>query len=227
LRERDLFARRDAFRADANGRSALWRALCLPDPATDAIIVSLFCYAHAPVGALLEAWSGGDAPIVGIVPEGVADSALQRWIGGELRPGQPFCRGQLTLARVPFVPQDDYDRILWSCDLNFVRGEDSFVRAQWAARPLVWNVYLQAEDAHRLKLDAFLNRYGSVRSDGDVSSLTALSLAWNGSGDVDLAWAAVRRASASLTAHAQAWASALACMPELGASLATFCLNRL
>jgi uncharacterized repeat protein (TIGR03837 family) len=227
LREGDLFARRDAFRADAGARAALWRALGVPDPSGGAILVSLFCYPHAPVASLLDAWSGGDASVVAVVPEGVADHELERWSGSELRRGQPCSRGQLTLARVPFVRQDDYDRILWSCDLNFVRGEDSFVRAQWAARPLIWNVYPQAEDAHRLKLDAFLDRYRSVPSGCDTSPLAALSRAWNGSGDVGLAWMAVSRSIASLTAHAEAWTDALTRVPELGTSLATFCLNRI
>lgn len=227
LRESDLFARRDAFRADAGARAAQWRALGVPDPAPGAMIISLFCYPHAPVASLLDAWSGGDASVVAIVPEGVADHALERWIGGELRRGQPCSRGQLTLVRVPFVRQDDYDRVLWSCDLNFVRGEDSFVRAQWAARPFVWNVYPQAEDVHRLKLDAFLDRYGSLPSGRDVSPLAALSRAWDGSGDVGRAWTAVSGSAASLTAHAEAWTDALTRVPDLGTSLATFCLNRI
>lgn len=227
LRERDLFARRDAFRADVGARAALWRTLGVPDPLPGGIIVSLFCYPHAPVASLLEVWSAGDASVVAIVPEGVADYALERWIGDELRRGQPCSRGRLTLVRVPFVRQDEYDRILWSCDLNFVRGEDSFVRAQWAGRPLVWNVYPQAEDAHRLKLDAFLDRYGSLPSGRAISPLAALSRAWNGSGDVGPAWWAVSRSTASLTMHAEAWADALTHVPDLGTSLATFCLNRI
>ena len=68
-------------------------------------------------------------------------------------------RGSLTLAVAPFVDQRAFDRRLWSCDLNIVRGEDSFVRAQWAARPFVWHVYPQADDAHFVKLAAFLDRY--------------------------------------------------------------------
>jgi hypothetical protein len=60
---------------------------------------------------------------------------------------------------LPFLPQVRYDELLWACDLNFVRGEDSFVRAQWAAKPFVWQIYPQAEDAHRVKLDAFLARH--------------------------------------------------------------------
>jgi len=125
------------------------------------------------------------------------------------------------------LSQEEYDRILWSCDLNFVRGEDSFVRAQWAARPLVWNVYPQAEDAHRLKLDAFLERYDSTLQARDTSSLASLARAWNGAGDVGSAWAAVKGEFTSVSAHAQAWASALWVTPDLGTSLARFCLTRI
>jgi hypothetical protein len=38
-------------------------------------------------------------------------------------------RGALEIRILPFVEQDRYDSLLWLCDLNFVRGEDSFVRA--------------------------------------------------------------------------------------------------
>ncbi len=61
--------------------------------------------------------------------------------------------GNLALRVIPMTDQDDYDRLLWFCDLNFVRGEDSFLRAQWAARPFVWQIYPQKEDAHLPKLD--------------------------------------------------------------------------
>ena len=40
-----------------------------------------------------------------------------------------------------------------------VRGEDSFVRAQWAALPFVWQAYPQADAAHLTKVAAFLDRY--------------------------------------------------------------------
>ena len=45
---------------------------------------------------------------------------------------------------LPFLPQASFDRLLWACDVNFVRGEDSFVRAQWAGRPFVWQIYPQS-----------------------------------------------------------------------------------
>ena len=54
-------------------------------------------------------------------------------------------------------PQPAYDELLWACDLNFVRGEDSLVRALWAGQPLVWHIYPQDDGAHGPKLDAFLD----------------------------------------------------------------------
>ena len=76
-------------------------------------------------------------------------------------PGDQRRRGNLLIHVLPFVAQDDYDRLLWCCDLNAVRGEDSFVRAQWAGRPLLWHIYPQEEGAHWDKLEAFLAIYNA------------------------------------------------------------------
>ena len=73
-----------------------------------------------------------DGPLLG-----VAGASFER---ADPRPGEPLFRGSLQLRAMPFVAQDRYDELLWASDLNFVRGEDSFVRAQWAARPLVWQI---------------------------------------------------------------------------------------
>ena len=86
--------------------------------------------------------------------------------------GAARTRGALTVRVLPFVPQDDYDRLLWACDVNFVRGEDSFVRAQWAGQPFLWHIYLQDENLHHVKLRAFLQRY-AADADGPIDSLAA------------------------------------------------------
>ena len=227
LRERDLFGRRDAFRADAGARSAFLRKLELPIRADEMMVVSLFCYPNAALPALLDAWSEGDEPILCVVPEGVATSALDAWTGGGVpHAGQRITRGRLTLGVVPFLEQDEYDRLLWCCDVNFVRGEDSFVRAQWAARGFVWQPYPQAENAHRLKLDAFLDRYVSTLDAGAAAALRAMSSAWNHSGDVDAAWRAFAGARDRLEAHARTWGARLAAMPDLTANLVKFCTDR-
>ncbi|HRP97673.1 MAG TPA: elongation factor P maturation arginine rhamnosyltransferase EarP, partial [Rhodocyclaceae bacterium] len=91
------------------------------------------------------------------------------------------CRstGRLTVRVLPFVGQDDYDRLLWSCELNFVRGEDSFVRAQWAARPFVWQIYPQHDAAHLAKLEAFLTRFAAGLHEPAATALRTFWQAWN------------------------------------------------
>lgn len=224
LRERDLFSRRDAFQSSAAARASLWQGLRLPLPDPGTLVVSLFCYAKRSLTVLADAWAEQSQEIFCIVPRGVAEVALHEWTAGwTLQSGRPFRRGRLTLAVVPFVAQDDYDALLWACDLNFVRGEDSFVRAQWAARPLVWQAYPQAEDAHRLKLDAFLTRYGETLPSPGREAYEAFSRAWN---DVlpmkAQLWGGLLAARPWLDAHAREWADELATLPEFANSLVEF-----
>ena len=116
-----------------------------------------------------------------MAPEGVAVEAIQAFLGAEAKAGAALTRGALTVRVLPFVAQPDYDRLLWACDLNFVRGEDSFVRAQWAGKPFVWHIYPQDKDLHHKKLRAFLQRYSD-----NIESLTAFSLRWNGARNEDM-----------------------------------------
>jgi uncharacterized repeat protein (TIGR03837 family) len=227
LRERDLFARRDRFRADPRAREALWRMLGIDTPGGETLVVSLFCYPNAPLPVLLDAWATGERPMLCTVPDGVASAALGHWPRGRApRAGAQIVRGRLTLAIVPFVSQNDYDKLLWVCDVNFVRGEDSFVRAQWAAQPLVWNVYPQTESAHRLKLEAFLARYCTGLAADAATPLRALSLAWNGEGDAASAWEPFIAAREALSAHASRWAAERAGEADLASALVKFCSDR-
>ena len=139
---------------------------------------------------------------------------------------QAITRGSLTLVRIPFLSQEDYDRLLWRCDINFVRGEDSFVRAQWAARPFVWQPYAQADNTHRLKLEAFLERYAErLPSDADTG-LRAFGSAWNGEAETGASWDALMRARSELSAHAKSWAEGLAALPDLAGNLVKFSADR-
>jgi uncharacterized repeat protein (TIGR03837 family) len=80
---------------------------------------------------------------------------------------------RLTIHHLPRLSQRDFDHLLWACDLNGVRGEDSLVRALWTGKPLVWHIYPQDDAAHVAKLDAFLDWLGAD------ASLRALHHAWN------------------------------------------------
>jgi uncharacterized repeat protein (TIGR03837 family) len=228
LREHGLFARRDAFRSDPAARAEFWRALGVARPVPGATVVSLFCYPDAPLPTLLDAWADGDEPVVCVVPEGVAAGALDRWTEGQVpHPGQSISRGRLVVAGIPFLAQDDYDRLLWASDINFVRGEDSFVRAQWAARPMVWNAYAQSGNAHALKQDAFLARYMDGLAPEAAAALGSFSRAWNDAGlGIGALWPALARARSALDEHAQTWARALAGQADLASALVKFVSDR-
>jgi uncharacterized repeat protein (TIGR03837 family) len=225
-RERGLLDARDALRRDAAARQAFWSSLGVPPVADDEIRISLFCYPNAALPALLDAWADGDARVTCIVPEGVAAGALDAWTGGNLpHPGAPCMRGRLAIHAIPFVPQDDYDRLLWLCAVNFVRGEDSFVRAQWAARAFAWHIYPQAEGAHWRKLDAFLDLYAAGLDPAPAAALRRFWRAWNSAPDaptIGPAWLDFAAARPHLETHADSWAARLASLPDVAAGLVTW-----
>jgi uncharacterized repeat protein (TIGR03837 family) len=229
LREAELLEARDAFQRDTIEQNAMWQTLGIELPAA-ALKISLFCYANPALPALLDAWAEGDEAIVCVVPEGVALPELDRWTGGAVpHPGQPAVHGRLTLVVANFVDQDAFDRRLWSCDLNFVRGEDSLVRAVWAALPLVWHIYPQTGDVHLVKLDALLTRYESGVDREAALAQRAFWQAWNEGlpEDTVAAWAAFRAALPALRARGRAWATLLALQDDLARGLVNFCENRL
>ena len=233
LRERGLLERRSAVRAQASvspivdAALAAARAQGMPQ---DARTVSLFCYANPALPALLDAWVEGETHVLCIVPEGVAAPSFDAWLAGAVpHAGQVLTHGALTLATVPFTTQDDYDRLLWACDVNFVRGEDSFVRAQWAAQPFVWQAYPQADDAHRVKLAAYLDRYLADAPAAAAEATRAFWRAWNGTDPARAAqaWGAYAAAAPELVAHNARWAARLATLPDLACALLEFRRNRL
>lgn len=144
LLERDLLARRDAFQSDPAIQQAYWHRLGVPERAAGELRVSLFCYENAGVGALLRAWAESATPVVCCVPEGRVLPQVAAFFGKPAgKAGDAWQHGNLSVYVLPFVEQDHYDELLWACDLNFVRGEDSCVRAQWAGKPFVWHIYPQ------------------------------------------------------------------------------------
>jgi uncharacterized repeat protein (TIGR03837 family) len=222
LRERDLLARRDAFQADRGAQEAFWRSLTGAVPPDGALRASLFGYAGAPFAALLEALAHHHAgPVWIVAPEGVASAVVSEWLRGKPR-GE---RGAVEAFAVPFLDQDRYDELLWACDLNFVRGEDSFVRAQWAARPFVWQPYPTEDGAHWVKLGAFLARYTAGMDRAHAARLTGLWEAWNRGEPLARAWPAFGGALPAFAPHAEAWAARLASRPDLATQLADFADN--
>ena len=220
LREAGLLEERDCWRKEGE---QVWARFGLPPPQPRETSVSLFCYENPALPELLGAWAEGAAPVRCLVPEGRTLVEAGASLGfPDMTAGDRIARGRLTLHALPFVAPEQYDHLLWSCDLNLVRGEDSFVRAQWAARPLVWQPYPQREAAHLIKLDAFLDLYCNALSPSAAKAWRGFSQAWNlGSGVAD-AWPALWQERVELAAHASSWAEKLAKREDLASALVKF-----
>lgn len=145
LREPNLIQRQQAFAQPGQREAWLmrhgitWRGERL---------VSLFCYEPKALRSLLGQLEASEQRTLLLVTAGRACKAVQA-LAGE-HPG-------LQLAYLPPLTQQDFDHLLWTCDLNLVRGEDSVIRAIWAGKPLIWQIYPQQDAAHHDKLDAFLD----------------------------------------------------------------------
>ncbi|PFH11682.1 putative repeat protein (TIGR03837 family) [Collimonas sp. PA-H2] len=219
--ESGLLRQRGAFQQDAAAMAVFLGQFGVTPAEMASLKISLFCYPQAPVAELFATWQNSSRTITCLVPEGVAADAVQAFLGQAATAGASATRGGLTLRVLPFVPQPDYDKLLWACDLNFVRGEDSFVRAQWAAKPFIWHIYPQDKDLHHVKLNAFLQA-----TSAKTPSLVAFSLGWNGAAGEAVDWnAAWRRFEAELPEIARLstnWEQQLLANGDLASNLCKF-----
>ncbi|MGZ8261166.1 MAG: elongation factor P maturation arginine rhamnosyltransferase EarP [Caldimonas sp.] len=186
--------------------------------------VSLFCYANDALAELLDVLSA--APTLLLATEGAAAAQVEAILGPAL------ARGALRAVRLPPLPQADFDRLLWSCDLNCVRGEDSLVRAIWAGAPFLWQLYVQDDGAHSAKLGAFLDRFLAGASPALAGALRAAFLRWNGirgegqGAPEALAALTADAARAAWAVHCAAWCEELAAQDDLATRLIAFVESR-
>lgn len=217
LHEPNLLLDRDAWLAEPALRDGLLRNIGLPEPHIAALLsgarqILLFAYPQVPATSLLQALASQATPSVILVPTGVCP---------DLARGQ---HGAAYVHDIPFVDQPSFDRLLWSSDLNCVRGEDSLVRALWAGKPLLWHIYPQDDNAHMAKLDAWLALSPFQPLIADVMR------AWNQSSTQSsttlLQQALAPHAWAEWQAGSAHWTRQLAQLPDLAGALVSFCLQR-
>ena len=165
LRERGLLTRQAVFQRDD------WlRRMGIPFHGER--LISLFCYEPLALPDLLAQLAQSATPTRLLVTAGRAAKAVLNQARG--------ANSQLAITYLPQLTQIQYDELLWACDVNFVRGEDSLVRAIWAGKPFVWQIYPQHDDAHHAKLNAFLDVMDAPES------LRQLHRVWNGLNDHSL-----------------------------------------
>ncbi len=219
LRENNLLRNRDAFQQDAFAQAKLWEKLGVAPKVENELRISLFCYENPALPALLQAWAAGVQPITCLVPEGVATASLASFFQTEKKAHH----GQLTLHTIPFTDQTSYDTLLWACDVNFVRGEDSFVRAQWAGKPFVWHIYPQSENAHWLKWNAFMDLFSAGLPSEAATALRNFSHAFNAGEGAAEVWPDCAQQAEAIQQHSRNWAAHLASRVDLATGLADFC----
>jgi uncharacterized repeat protein (TIGR03837 family) len=211
LREANLSRRMAAFEAGA------WLRARGIVAAQDERLVSLFCYANAALPGLVDALSA--APTRLLVTHGIAAQQVRALLGTSAS------HGALRVDYLPALAQTEYDHLLWSCDLNLVRGEDSFVRAQWAGKPFLWQIYPQDDGAHAAKLAAFNRRFLAAAEPALAAGVEQAAVDWNG-----LAGRAARPGIAlpppalwrPWQDHCRAWRSQLEALPDLTSTLRAF-----
>ncbi len=225
LREAGLLARREAFQHSPAQQAAFWAGLGLPEAPAHGRRISLFAYENPAVTSLLETLAQAPGTTLLLVPEGRVLTNVNTWAGQTLTAGQCLERGNLTVAVLPLLPHEDYDHLLWACDLNAIRGEDSFVRAQWAGRPLLWHIYPQEEEAHLVKLEAFIR---AMEKQTAMPTIWADTLrAWNGSGTTMPHWETLLADIPPLTTAARNWCTHLARQTDLATQVMHFYASRL
>jgi uncharacterized repeat protein (TIGR03837 family) len=178
LREPALAQRQAAFDRQA------WRnALPLDKPiAPHERLISLFCYEPNALPDLLTQLSQSNEPTRLLVAPGRPNAAVAAATQAMHMPRHGA--GGLHISQLPFCSQPEFDHLLWACDFNCVRGEDSLVRALWAGQPLAWHIYPQDDLAHHDKLLAFedalqmpaeLRKFHAVWNGLETGPLPALS----------------------------------------------------
>lgn len=162
LREPGLLARHQALDTTA------WLAQRSWGPRAGERVVSLFCYTQPRLAAWLQMLAA--QPTLLLATPGFACQQLQALA----------VPPSVRVLPLPWLTQTDYDHLLRACDLNLVRGEDSFVRAHWAGQPLLWQIYPQHDGAHAAKLDAWLDTHLAGAPPVLARQVRALHHHWNG-----------------------------------------------
>ncbi|MAD76101.1 MAG: elongation factor P maturation arginine rhamnosyltransferase EarP [Rheinheimera sp.] len=223
LYEQGLAQQLATFIESKQDQTAFWQKLAIKH--TDyQLKVSMFAYSHAHISELIQQWQQHPAKVLCVIPQGDLANALAAQY--------PDCPGLLTgdivqldnlhIKVFSFLAQPDYDLLLAACDVNFVRGEDSIIRAHWAGKPFVWQIYRQQENAHLLKLQAFLDHYCRQMPAGLAAPVQQWYLDWNIDRNLTNSWQQFYPLLREITDYNQQWRQQLLANGDLASNLVHF-----
>jgi len=155
--------------------------------------IFMFSYDQSEIRGLADMWAQGYHPI-----------ALDLSVGSYLV-DRPVSSGNLAVQELPFLPQVDFDQMIGTVDVAFIRGEDSFSQAIAAGVPVIWQIYPTDDQAHIVKLQAFCDRFRVGLGAGAARAFIDMQMRWNGEvgrhpragGDLD----AIKEAWTHFTTH--------------------------
>jgi len=127
----------------------------------------------------------------------------------------------------PWLDQPEFDRLLASCDLNIVRGEDSWLRAQWTGQPMLWQPYRQSGAGHLKKLEGFLDRLLIETDTAAAGAIRQTMLALNTDDDPAPALAVWFEHLDQIRSIHRDWQRRLAAQNSLSDRLLDFCRDHL
>jgi uncharacterized repeat protein (TIGR03837 family) len=223
LYEQGLQQQLSSFIANTTAQQKFWQQMDI-DCSEFQLKVSMFAYSHDQIVQLLQQWQQHPAKVLCVIPQGrlASELAAQYPQYPGLLTGDVVQIENLSLKVIPFLAQPDYDLLLAACDVNFVRGEDSIIRAHWAGRPFVWQIYRQQENAHLLKLQAFLDRYCQKMSARLATTMQQFHLAWNTDSNLALNWQTFYPLLPEITEYNQQWRQELLANGDLASNLVHF-----
>ncbi|MGI5097495.1 elongation factor P maturation arginine rhamnosyltransferase EarP [Treponema socranskii] len=125
--------------------------------------------------------------------------------------------------RLPFLPQSEWDDLLYTMDTLFIRGEDSLSRACLSGIPFVWQAYPQEDDYQLVKVEALLHRIKYFFPPDDFAIVENAWRLYNASGasprDTEKTLFAFLEASDRIKKYFSAFASALIANGDFACSL--------
>ena len=116
-------------------------------PGINALWVCSYTY-DMPLNEWINGFSGYHKPVVLFITGGTSN--------------MPVSADNVEVIYLPLIDQRSFDTLLILCDLNLVRGEDSFTASLQTGTPTVWQAYPQDDQIHHMKVEAFLDRVNKL-----------------------------------------------------------------
>lgn len=224
LRESTAIAKASEIRLDVGLQTDFWQRVGVADAMQFSRKISVFAYSQLGIACWFDWFSAQTETTLLLVPQGaLAQQLVDKYPA--LAHGR-LTLGALTVQIIQFVPQPDYDVLLACCDFNFVRGEDSIIRAHWAGRPFIWQIYRQEEQAHLQKLHAFLDIMLSDAPPALADLIRRAHDAWEQEQNFVDVWTELERNRSQYADYVVDWQRKLTAHEDLASNLVRFAKNK-